>query len=105
MTEGVVEDAVLEYFRTLGYHTLPGPLLAPDGEAPERGAYDEVVLVDRLRTVAAKLNPNVGPAVVDQAIRQLLRPESQNPLVENERFHRLLTTGIPVEHRTRDGSV
>jgi type I restriction enzyme, R subunit len=105
ITEGIVEDAAMEYFRALGYQTLPGPVLAPDGVAPERATYDQVVLTERLREAVARINPAVRSGVLDQAVKQVLRPESQNVLVENERVHRLLTGGVPVEHRAADGSI
>lgn len=103
ITEGIVEDAALEYFRALGYSTAYGPFLAPDGSAPERAKYDDVVLVERLRDAATRINADAPPAVIDQAIKQLLRAESQNALSENERVHRLLVNGVPVEYRASDG--
>jgi type I restriction enzyme, R subunit len=105
ITEGIVEDAALDYFRALGYQTMPGPAIAPDGTAPERAAYDQVVLAKRLREAGARINPDLGAGVVDQAVTQLMRAESQNMLVENERIHRLLTGGVPVEHRIEGGSI
>ncbi len=40
ITEGVVEQAALDWFRSPGYATLPGTVLAPGGTAPERSSYD-----------------------------------------------------------------
>jgi type I restriction enzyme R subunit len=105
INEAIVEEAALEYLRGLGYQTLPGPTIADDGSAPERASYAEVVLLGRLRAAAARINPGVPTTAIDEAIRTLLRPESQNTLVENERFHRLLVGGVPVEHRGADGSI
>jgi type I restriction enzyme R subunit len=105
ITEGIVEDAAMEYFRALGYATAYGPNLAPDGPTPERTTYDQVVLVKRLRSVALALNPDLTGDVVEQAIAQLWRAESQEPIAENERVHRLITHGIPIEYRADDGSV
>lgn len=105
ITEGVVEEATLEYFRALGYHTLPGPLVAPDGDSAERASYDQVMLMDRLREATGRINPDLDSGVIEQAIAQLLRAESQNALAENYRIHCLLTEGVPVEHRVADGSV
>ena len=104
ITEGIVEEAALEYFRALGYHTLPGPLVAPDGASAERAAYDQVVLIGRLREAAGRINPDAGSNMIDEAIKRLLRAESQNALAENFRVHRFLTEGVEVEHRAADGS-
>jgi type I restriction enzyme R subunit len=105
ITEGIVEEAALEYFRALGYHTLPGPLVAPDGASAERASYDQVVLTGRLREAAGRINPDAGSTMIEEAIKRLLRAESQNALAENYRVHRLLTEGVEVEHRAADGSV
>jgi len=105
ITEGVVEQAALDWFRSLGYATLPGAVLAPGGTSPERASYDQVVLTGRMRNVALRINPELPTSVVDQAVTRLLRAESQNALAENERVHRLLTGGVPVEHRTAAGDI
>jgi len=105
ISEGVVEQAALDWFRSLGYATLPGAVLAPGGTAPERPSYDQVVLTGRLRDAALRINPDLPSGVVEQAVTRLLRAESQNALAENERVHQLLTGGVPVEHRTATGEV
>lgn len=104
ITEGIVEEACLGYFQAIGYHTLPGPVLGPDGEAPERTTWDDVLLDGRLRDAIARINPDVPSGVVDQAIARVRRAESQSAMAENERLHRLLVEGVPVEHRV-DGAV
>lgn len=104
ITEGVVEEACLGYFQALGYHTLPGPVIGPDGAAPERSSWDDVVLEGRLRDAIARINPKLPAGVVDQAVARVRRAESQSATAENERLHRLLVGGVPVEHRV-DGAV
>lgn len=105
ITEGIVEKACLDYFRSIGYATAPGPILGPDGTQPERSSWDEVVLEGRLRDAVARINPELPAGAVDQAITRVRRAESQSALAENERVHRLLTQGVPVDHRLADGSV
>jgi type I restriction enzyme R subunit len=105
ISEGVVEQAALDWFRSLGYPTLSGAVLAPGGTAPERSSYDQVVLTGRLRQAALRKNPDLPADVVEQAVTRLLRAESQNALAENERVHQLLTGGVPVEHRTAAGEI
>ena len=104
ITEGIVEEACLGYFQAIGYHTLPGPVLGPDGEAPERTSWDDVLLDGRLRDAIARINPDLPAGVVDQAVARVRRAESQSPMAENERLHRLQVGGVPVEHRV-DGAV
>ncbi len=48
-SESHVEDAALERLSGLGYAVLHGPDICPEGPAPERNAYDQVLLYDRLR--------------------------------------------------------
>lgn len=102
--ESVVEQAALEWLADLGYQTLYGPNIAPGGDGPQlRDSFADVVLIDRLLPTVRGLNKGIDPAVVDQAVKRLLRPESQNPVDENYRMHRFLVDGIPVEHRGTDG--
>jgi type I restriction enzyme, R subunit len=105
ITESVVEDACLEWFRTLGFSTAYGPDIGPDGSAEERSSWEDVILVSRLREAVAEVNPDLPHAAVDQVVATVLRPESQNAVAENLRLHRLVTEGVPVEHRAADGSI
>lgn len=105
LNESVVEEAAMEYFRQIGYKTMWGPGVAPDGDAPERANWSEVLLRGRVRDALERINPGLGPDAVDRALVILDRAESQNLLKENQRVHRLITQGIPVEHRLTDGSI
>lgn len=105
LNESTVELAALQYLRQLGYSTSFGPDIAQDGAAPERSSYAEVCLVNRYRDAVHRLNPEASSSVVDEAIKRFFRPESQNPLAENYRVHKLLTEGVPVEYRAADGVI
>lgn len=59
LTESVVEQAAIEWLRSLGYQYLPGPDIACAGPYPEQGSYSDVVLVERLRSALASLNPDI----------------------------------------------
>jgi type I restriction enzyme R subunit len=72
---------------------------------PERAGWDEVVLRRRLRAAVERINPQLRPDAVDGVVATVLRPESQNPLAENLRIHRLLTEGVPVEQRDAAGEM
>jgi len=105
ITESVVEEACLDWFRALGYRTAYGPDIGPDGPNEERASWEDVVLVGRLRKAVAQINPALPHTAVDQVVATVLRAESQNPLAENYRLHRLLTEGVAVEHRAADGAI
>ena len=105
LNESTVELAALEYLRELGYSTVFGPDIAPDSYHPERSSYGHVYLYERLYDAARVINPDASSSMLDEAIKRLERAESQNPLTENCRVHKLLTEGVPVEYRADDGSV
>ncbi|GEB21951.1 type I restriction endonuclease subunit R [Brevibacterium aurantiacum] len=101
--ENIVEEAALEYFAELGYHRLHGPDIAPDEHAAERESYEDVVLWGRLRAAIRWINPGTTPALISEALKIVQRAESQSPIDENARLHKLITDGVPVEHRSDDG--
>lgn len=101
--ENIVELAALDYFAELGYQTINGALIAPGEVASEREDYAQVILWDRLREAATRINPGVGRRQIEQAIVKLQQAESQSLIDENLRVHDLLTKGIAVEKRERDG--
>ncbi|WP_144628280.1 type I restriction endonuclease subunit R [Arthrobacter woluwensis] len=103
--ENVVELAALEYFADLGFHRLHGPDIAPGETGEERESYEDVFLWGRLRDAIRRINPGVAPAVAEEAIKRVQRAESQNPIDENYRLHKLITEGVPVEHREADGTL
>jgi len=79
--------------------------LGPGGLEQERAAWDQVILVGRLRSAIERINAALGPDAVASVIATVLRPESQNAIAENMRLHRLLTQGVAVEHRAPGGAI
>ena len=105
ITEGVVEEACLGYFRAMGYRTRYGPDTGPGGLEQERTAWDQVILTGQLRKAIERINPTLGPDSVASVIATVLRPDSQNAMSENLRLHRLLTQGVAVEYRDDFGGI
>lgn len=105
LNESLVELAALEYFRQLGYATEFGPNIAPGESAAERNSFEQVYLYGRLRDAARRINPDIDVELIDGAIKRLERAQSQSAVDENARVHMLLTKGVPVEYRDKDGSV
>ncbi len=103
--ESTVELAALEYFRDLGYHTVFGPMIAPDEPGAERTSFGQVYLYRRLREAVRRINPGVSAELIDEAVKRLERAESQDQVEENARVHGLLTKGVPVEYRALDGTL
>jgi type I restriction enzyme R subunit len=72
MTEDQLEQEALGWLQDVGYTHSYGPDIAPDGPAPERENYRQVVLVGRLRSAIARLNPAVpASAQEDACLRRL----------------------------------
>lgn len=103
--EGLVEEAVIGIFSELGYTYEHAAVISPDGSAPAREAYGDVLLVDRLRAAAERLNPTIPADAREQAIRQLLATETPSLVEENRRIHKLITEGVDVEFGIGDGEV
>ena len=99
LDEAQVEIVTVEYFRELGYEYVHGPSIAPDGDAPERTGYGQVVLVGRLRDALCRINPSMPDEVIEDAIRQITRTDSPDLVVNNRAFHRMLTAGVDVSWR------
>ncbi len=106
-TESDLENATLEWLEELGFSIAFGPDLAPDGEHPEREAFRDIVLVDRLRSAVAQFNPTIPHVAQEEAIKKVINVAYSNPnlLETNRAFHKLLVEGVDVEYRRADGSV
>jgi len=90
--------------KDLGYQLHYGPDISDDGSFEER-KYREVVLVKRLRTMLRAINQSVPEVAIDEAIKKVLRTESQDPVTNNQLFHSLITNGINVQYKRTDGSI
>ncbi|WP_006787325.1 type I restriction endonuclease subunit R [Thiorhodospira sibirica] len=105
LSEAQLETALLNQLAGLGYARASDELIGPDGKQPEREAYDEVVLKDRLAAAVARLNPALPPEAQADTIRRLTQSELPSLLEENRRIHRLLTEGADVEYYAADGTL
>jgi type I restriction enzyme R subunit len=93
--ESHVEEEMLGWFEDLGYEVVAGPELAPDGECPERKNYKQVLLEGRLREALRRLNPEMPPAAVADAVG-MIGAGSPGLLTGNREFQRYLTQGVQV---------
>ena len=100
--ESVVEEAALEWLAAIGYAVLGGPEIAPNGTAPERADYRDVVLADRLGEALERINPGTSAAARAEAFRAVIQIGAPALVQANRTFHNLLVNGIAVDV-LRDG--
>ena len=55
-----------------------------------------------MREALRKVNPSISAESLEQAVKQVLRIESQKLIEDNERFHKLLVNGVDVPYQ-KDG--
>src|SRR3984957_18787833 len=67
--EEAVELAALSWFELIGWRTVSGDYLAPDGPMGARTSYKQAVLEPELRSALATLNPDATPTMIDSAVR------------------------------------
>ncbi len=105
ITEAEVEQLLMDQFAGLGFACLSDVVAGPDGSAPEREAYSDVLLLGRLRTAVDRLNPQIPPEAREDAIKKVIAAEKPSLIDENRRLHQMLVEGVKVEFRADDGTV
>ena len=106
ITEDHIEKEALEMLANEGWEVVYGPDIAPasDGGNGERPNYKGVVLVERLRKAIAKINPKVPEEAREEALKKVMRNDSQDFILNNQNFHKFLVEGVDVEFR-KDGRI
>ena len=105
ISEADVEAALLDQLEALGYSRLADSIAGPDGSAPERASYSDVVLVDRLKRVVDRLNPDIPSEARQDALKKIIADETPSLIEENRRIHRALVEGVDVEFYVEDGTI
>jgi type I restriction enzyme R subunit len=94
--ESMIESEMLGCFEELGYEVVAGPELAPDGERPERKSYKQVLLEVRLRDALHRLNAELPPAAIADAVDVMQEMGTPGLMGANREFQRRLTAGVQV---------
>ncbi|MBE0508690.1 MAG: type I restriction endonuclease subunit R [Marinospirillum sp.] len=102
MTEDQLEQECLSWFAEGGWEVAHGPDLAPDGPAPERVDYRQVLLLGDLEAALRRINPHLPETAIEQAVAVVRQPESLDALASNRSFHRWLLDGVKVEYKRED---
>ena len=105
ISEADVEAALLDQLEALGYSRLADSIAGPDGSAPERASYSDVVLMDRLKRAMDRLNPDIPSEARQDALKKIIADETPSLIEENRRIHRALVEGIDVEFYVEDGTI
>jgi type I restriction enzyme R subunit len=105
VAESHVEEATLAWLAELGYATVNGLTIGPDGTASERTNYGDVLLVGRLKAAIARLNPTLNADTCTEVLNKLLQSETPTLIPENRRLHRFIIEGVPVDVRRADGTI
>jgi type I restriction enzyme R subunit len=100
ITEDHLEQLALTWFQDSGWEYVYGPDIAPDGDAPERADYRQVILPGRLLDALRRLNPTIPGAVLDEVVHRVGKLHEPSLLKSNRTFHELLLDGVAVEVET-----
>ncbi|WP_438313227.1 type I restriction endonuclease subunit R [Sporosarcina sp. FA9] len=101
--EDDLEQAALEWLGNLGYEVTTGPVIAVDGESPERDSYADVVLHGRLEDALMRINSGASMESISRAVQLVTMVQSPNLMINNRIFQKYVTDGVDVEVRTKDG--
>lgn len=99
LCESEIEEMVIEELQSLGYTYVPGNDLTPDTAPQDRKSFADVVLKERCINALRRINKQLPETAIDMAIKSVLKVVGTFQVSDNEKFHRYLTDGVPVEYR------
>jgi type I restriction enzyme R subunit len=97
LTESAIEAFAIKLLERQGWRYLHGTVIAPEGDAPERASYSQVLLHERMAQAVRRINHRLPAHAVELAIKEVQRHASPELLAANEQFHRWMTEGVTVE--------
>ena len=95
--ESGFETIVLSLLGEMGFSCHSGEAFDPDAST-ERESYHSTMLPARLMAAVARINPELPPEAVNSAANAVLDLKFTDLIQENQRIHRLLVDGVPVEY-------
>jgi type I site-specific deoxyribonuclease, HsdR family len=69
-----------------------------NSQNPKRRSIEEVVHEEDLRNALTRLNPKTPSSLIEEAIKTIKHPHSQNLIENNEQFHKMLVEGVRVNY-------
>jgi type I restriction enzyme R subunit len=107
ISEDQIEQALVQKLQHLhGFDRLDCYTEAPEDliDGSGRGSKRDVILVDRVREAAVRLNPDIPAIAVDEALEKVLeRRQTMSLVAANHEVYNLLRDGIPVEFDNAKG--
>jgi len=105
LNESIIEEAAIEWLKSLGYQYQHGTELSRFNPVKEAEDYAQAILYDVLRTMIASLNPKIPVDAQEDALRKAMHSTSPELLEDNRLFHKMLVEGIEVEYARPNGSI
>jgi type I restriction enzyme R subunit len=103
INEDQLEQLAIQWFQETGWNYGHGASIAPEGSAPERSDFREVILKDRLTSAIARLNPTLPLAAIEEVIQLSTKLPDPSVAQNNRAFHRLLIGGVPIDFLNAEG--
>jgi type I restriction enzyme R subunit len=101
ISEDQIEQALVQKLKRLyGYDTLDCYTENREdlNDGSGRTSKGDVILVDRVREAAIRLNPNIPTKVIDESLEKLIdRRQAMSLVAANQDVYNLLRDGIPAE--------
>ena len=103
LNEDGYEHQCINWLKGINWDWKYGPDIAPEGVAPERSSYKEVILGERLEDAISRINPGL-PKDTIRSVHQLLASPGETDLLRaNEIIQGWFVNGIPQRVRGSDG--
>jgi len=99
VTESDVENVFLDYLKELKYEVAFGEDLQPEGSKQERDSFSQVVLIERLKKAIDFINPKFPAEAKEEALKRVLRTETDKLILNNQAFHKMLFEGVPISYK------
>src|SRR5690606_120991 len=85
LSEAEWEALAMDTLGELGWKPVEGKAIAPG--SGERESWSELILPGRLRDAIARINPQLPPSAVEDALMEVTSARSRDALAENRRIH------------------
>jgi type I restriction enzyme R subunit len=99
LNEDAYELQCIAWLKATGWSYLHGGVIAPEGSAPERSSYSDVILADRVEESLSRINTGVSRDVL-RRVRQMLESPGETDVVKaNQLIHRWFVDGVQMKVR------